>query len=237
MRAAGNFLLVVFIGLTSILPRALAGENESKEAVIVMHGMGRTSMSMLPMQWYLENLGYSVDNWNYDGFFSTTDELSDQLLNKLTVLNADSTISRIHFVTHSFGGIVVRYTLGRYRPSKLGRVVLLAPPNKGAELARLAKPFLSWILKPLVDLQPGTNSFIARINRLEGVEAAVITSKNDMVVQYDESVLDEAIEAGVVESSHTFIMMNRDAQNMTANFLRAGAFSTLPSPVPHLAIP
>ena len=37
-------------------------------------------------------------------------------------------------MTHSLGGILVRQYLSRYEISRLGRVVMLGPPNQGSEV-------------------------------------------------------------------------------------------------------
>jgi len=44
----------------------------------------------------------------------------------------------LHFVTHSLGGLVARGLITASRPARLGRVVMLGPPNAGSELADLA---------------------------------------------------------------------------------------------------
>lgn len=43
----------------------------------------------------------------------------------------------LHIVTHSLGGLVARSLILAHRPARLGRVVMLAPPHAGSEIADL----------------------------------------------------------------------------------------------------
>jgi hypothetical protein len=62
--------------------------------------------------------------------------------------------SRVHFVTHSLGGIVFRAWAARRDPAfPLGRAVLLVPPNQGSEIIDMLQPLRwpRWVLGPVVD--------------------------------------------------------------------------------------
>jgi hypothetical protein len=89
---------------------------------------------MRPIELDLKKAGYAVVNVTYptrklpiEGLAALVDGYVQQC--------RDTGATRIHFVTHSLGGIVVRFWLHDHVLPEAGRFVMLGTPNRGSEIA------------------------------------------------------------------------------------------------------
>jgi triacylglycerol esterase/lipase EstA (alpha/beta hydrolase family) len=199
-------------------------ENDTHEAVILIHGMGRTSLSMLSPALFLRNKGFTVFLYGYTSTRHTIRTHAEKLLDFLEKIVKDDFI-RIHFVTHSLGGIVARLALANFTNPKIGRMVMTAPPNQGSVTANaVAKiPFASKLLKPLDELMNGKNAFVKTVPVPE-MEIGVIAGSMDGKVKVEESHLENEKAHLTVDSHHSFIMNRKDVKDAIYGFIKNGSF-------------
>lgn len=205
--------------------------------VVLLHGLGRSPASMRPLEQALRAEGYRVLNLGYPSRERGITALVDTLDAALDRCCSDTPV---HFVTHSLGGILVRVLAERGGSHRIGRVVMLSPPNAGSEVVdRLdGIPPVSWIMGPAF-LQLGTDS--SSVPAALGpppFEVGVITGdatlnplfswwlpgEDDGKVTVESARLEGAEDFLVVPYSHAFIMRREDVIEQVVAFLRAGRF-------------
>jgi len=212
-----------------------------KAFVILLHGMGRTRHSMRSLGRRLEQDGYTVVNDGYPGTAKTVSAIAQTDLAAMVKKCRQAGADKIHFVTHSLGGIVVRCYLQDHRLPEGSRIVMISPPNHGSELADAFAgiPLYRWLNGPAgTELGTGPDSVPNRLGpvraeigvitgdkSLNPVFSWIISGKNDGKVSVDSAKLDEMTDFIVVHSSHSFIIQNRIVLEQAAVFLKTGKFN------------
>jgi len=217
------------------------GVASAAECVVLLHGLARSSMSMNKMQRELEGAGYTTANVDYPSRDHSVEELADiAIVGGLDSCRANDDIERIHFVTHSLGGILVRQYLSHGDIPELGRVVMLGPPNQGSaavdELGEV--PGYDWVNGPAgrqlgkgedsVPLQLGPADFelgvIAGNRTIDPITSAVLENPDDGRVSVEDTKLEGMADFVVVNHSHAFMMRMRRTIELTKSFLKTGRF-------------
>ncbi len=215
------------------------------EHVIVLHGLGRSSRIMLKIASQLSQAGFRVHNLNYPSRTKSIQFIAENNLQQVLQLPELQAAAKIHFVGHSMGGIIVRYYLQHYPVTNLGRLVMIAPPNNGSELAAWLKKH--WFYKIMYRLLFGPAGQQLDISQ-ESIPSQLIAPHYEVgiiagddntqgffkqvmpQVPHDGKVTVESCKLAnmkdflIVNSEHAAIVENPRVIQQTIYFLKNGVF-------------
>ena len=210
----------------------------NNECVVLLHGLARTSDSMNLLESQLEERGYRVANFDYPSRQKPIEELAEPTINQ--GLDACTDAPTVHFVTHSLGGILIRYYLESHHIQQLGYVVMLAPPNKGSEVVDNWQNVPGYqALNGPAGIQLGTDKnsipnqlgtvdfplgIIAGNRTFNPILSLSLPNPDDGKVSVESTKVDGMTDFIEVPHTHTFIMRSEQVIQQVIHFLQHGRF-------------
>lgn len=188
----------------------------------------------------LQSIGFSTANVDYPSQQGTIEGLAPLAVNSGLDQCRLSGATRIHFVTHSMGGILLRYAHGLEPIPELGRVVMLGPPNQGSEVIDRAR---EWTVTKLISgeagLQLGTSSedvpanlrpvdfdlgIVAGTGSINPFMSAILPKQDDGKVTVERTKAEGMADFIAVPVSHFRLMRHGGVIENTKTFLKSGHF-------------
>jgi triacylglycerol lipase len=204
------------------------------EHVVLLHGLGRSAVSMLYAERRLRAAGFTTTSIGYPSRRMPIEDLAASVAARLP---GDPT--RLHFLTHSLGGIVLRYLVKSRRPSNLGRAVMLGPPNRGSQLATKLRP--TWYYRLATGpagQEIGTDeasvpNTLGPVDFELGVIAGsrtidpfrlLVEGESDGKVALEETRVEGMADWWSLPRGHAFLMFDPVVIDQAAHFFRHGRF-------------
>ena len=215
-------------------------------AVVVLHGLMRSRESMAKLCKHLEEKGhYTVVNVTYP---STRRGIGEHAKSLARVIDSLEGVDEINFIGHSMGNIVIRHYLGdrlaagdsRPLDRRFKRMVMLAPPNQGSQLAMALSDNGAF---KVINSQPGKElgvDWASIKDRLAvppfefGIIAGgrsdgkgynpVLEGDDDGTVRVATTHLKGETDFLVVPSLHSFLMNDQHVLDDVLRFLETGRF-------------
>lgn len=211
--------------------------------LVLLHGIARTRHSLWPIARAGAAHRYRVASIGYPWRTGSIEELA-----AIVAARVDHAVPTGNFdvVTHSMGGIILRVAAARglIPAGRIRRVVMLAPPSQGSELAEGLRRhrLFKWVFGPAA-LQLGTGAesaplalpplpfecgVIAGRRTFVPLAQRIFDGPGDGRVSVARARADGMADFIVVDRAHTFMMWGREVLAEIFGFLETGRF-------PHVA--
>ena len=238
------FVLLAIVGLGLAWSAGVPSEPvrvsvPDQETVVLLHGLIRTERAMRKMERELRGEGYRVINHDYPSTSAPIEQLTTDVFKALDP--QIKAAKRVHFVTHSLGGIILRQHLEHHTIPNLGRTVMLAPPSRGSEVPdKLGGNAIFRKINGPAGNQLGTDTnslplrlgapafelgVIAGDRSINPILSTLIPGPDDGKVAIARVKPPKLTDFRRVHATHTFIARNATVIAQTKHFLAHGEFA------------
>jgi hypothetical protein len=202
--------------------------------IVLIHGQGRSPLSMGVLGWRLSRQQYMVHYFGYASYFQTFENITQRFVQTIRDDIGDEPYA---IVSHSLGGIIARAALPELADNPPRHLVMLAPPNQPARIAKLMRSnavyrWITWDCGQKLaddDFYDGLpvpavpTTIIAGAKPVGGVwQKAIFGSEadvNDGILSIDETQLGNAFGVISVPSRHGFIMNSKEVADIVLSVL------------------
>ena len=226
------FSLVLLVSISSV---------SGKYKIFVIHGYGSPKILMGKINRSIEDEHFLTENYGYKSMLEDLDTLGKQLYVNIKKSGVDS----VSFVTHSMGALVVRSMLQYSTKDKnfpiIFRIVMIAPPNRGAEIADIYSSIgiIQKLLGPNIQnmktdsgsyankLPVPNNSEIGIIIGIRGKKYGYnpfINGDNDGLLLRKERRWGLRRTLQSLKSEHSLLTQNKTVCKLVIEFLKSGLF-------------
>ncbi len=197
--------------------------------VVLIHGQGRTPLSMLLLDWHLRQQGYKAQYFGYAGFAETFEGITKRYV---AMIERKIGSQPYAIVAHSLGGVITRAALPRLNFNPPQHLVMLAPPNHPALIAKKLSSNLIYRLATgdcgqklgddtfyqALPLPTVPTTIIAGTKGWHGRFSLFGDEVNDTLVSLQESTL-EGYDRVLVPAQHSLIMYSRQVAEIIGGIL------------------
>lgn len=210
----------------------------AKLPVILLHGLFTCRGILWPLGRHLKRDGRPPIYYGYPSRLLDIPANAQRLAGWMQRLGAGP----FDVVTHSQGGIILRWAAANHSLPRLRRVVMIAPPNRGSQMAHLLHQRLGMLFRLIygstgLQLRRGSLGLAESAGLPEG-EIGIIAGgmgnpkgfnrflpgDNDMTVAVEETILRGMKDFVLLRHRHTPLLWFRETADYTLRFLATGRF-------------
>jgi pimeloyl-ACP methyl ester carboxylesterase len=233
-------ILGLLAGCATTMRTDLVENHRSTECVVLLHGLNRSWRTMGKFAESLQQDGFSTANVDYPSSTESIEVLAPMVVGEGLDKCRQTGATRIHFVTHSLGGILVRYAQSQDPIPDLGRVVMLGPPNQGSEVIDKMRNWPGMkSISGEAGMQLGTDEesipsqlgpvdfelgIIAGTGTNNPFMSAMLPAEDDGKVTVARTKVEGMDDFTIVDDSHFSMMKSDSVIRAATRFLRTGSF-------------